>query len=420
MYAYSSNWIIFLPIAFSLFFALRLNQGSRDDAQSSIPVLIVRSAIFLMFLFAFFSLGSRSSFLSIGWGLMLIALGFIFWWKGRRLDRSAMMLSVMNTHRRDQQLILAAAFYHANTGFVRRRSRALHRFLSNGYPWAQSLELSGISKSAYARLACRLQSRFEQQRPDHKPDVQGPMHVEQEIERSLGRLMIFSWVIFLIPVLAFFMKFIVPTFFEMFEEFGLELPPLMKLVIAVSDVMASLGPNILLLMLHVGFFAFLLGAIALWLFPGLSRLPGVRWFFKDYYENLGFLALARSSEVEPNLINACQTTADLVPIDFIASRYRKLASLLGGGMKATDAFRKAGLMGKREVAALAFGLESQNPIWGLGQLASFKTERMLRKYSMIMQAAIVFTTVFLGLIVGAFAVGVLQSLSVMILEMSNY
>ncbi len=420
MYAYSSNWIVLFPIAFSMFVALRLNLAQHEDQRRTTSVLLVRLTIATLFLFAFLAIGLRPSFLSGVWLVMLGVLSVVFWWKNRRLDRSAMLLTLLNAKNDEQRLQVSSAFYHGNLGFVRRRALAFYRYLTGGASWEQALESSGIAKTNYERLASRLQARFGPGASDGISGLKHPLHVEQEIERSLGRLMIFSWVLFLLPIIALFMTFVVPTFLQMFEEFALELPPLMRVVIAVSDDFSSFGWTSLFWLLPIGLFVVITAAVLLWLFPSLTRLPGLRWLFGDYYSNLGLSALAQVSQKEADLVRACQTTADVLPVDFLADRYRSAASLMLNGMPPGKALHTADLMNSREVAAISLGLESQSHAWAFSQIASWKTDRMLRKISVIVQCLLVLLTLFLGLIVGAFVVGVIQCLSVMIMEMTYY
>ena len=65
-------------------------------------------------------------------------------------------------------------------------------------------------------------------------------------------------------------------------------------------------------------------ACLLWIFPHLMQLPLLHWSSRDYYRNVGFVALAHAAEQEPNLIEACQVTGKLVSVQESAlSTYRR-------------------------------------------------------------------------------------------------
>ena len=417
--AYFSNWIVLFPVAFSLFVALRLSAVSRDRSGYSFTFLTLRLVVFLFFCFAFVSIGLRSSWLSVVWIAILVLLSIVLFWKNRRLDRSAMLLTLLNTRNHAQRQAVAEAFSEHNAGYVRRRARALCRDFSHGTDWARSLERCGIAKSAYERLGLRWQARYGESN-DHGVAADwneySPLVVEQEVERTLGRLTIVSGIVVLIPLIALFMIFVVPTFKNMFDEFNMTLPASMRLVIAVSNDFRGWGWSSLFTLLPVAVMVLLGLGVTLWIFPPISRLPVIRWFFQDYYRQLGFAALARVCALERDLARACDATAELVPISFVAQQYRIAGDKMRGGQSPNDAFLTAGVLSRREVAGLGWGLNSHHPGWGLQQLASWKAERMLNRYSAIVQFLIVLVTLCMGLVVGAIAIGVLQSLALIVLE----
>lgn len=417
---YFSNWIILFPIATTLFVALRMAAGSHDDGRRTVALLTLRLLAFLFFFFAFVSVGLRASPLSIVWILILLAMAIVMFFKNRRLERSALFYTLMHAQNSAQRTMLAEAFYSHNVGYVRRRARALIRSLAYSTNWAGSVEGCRIAKSSYERLSVRLRARygFAANSPMNEQLEQNePLFVEQELERTLGRLLTLAWIVLLIPLLAFFMTFILPTFKYMFDEFGLDFPPVMQFMVSLVDDFAVMGWTSLLALLPLAFMAMLAMGMVLWFFPQLTRLPGIDWFFQSYYRNLGFVALRHACHHEPDLQKACEATAQLVPVGSVASSYHRAAELLRQGQLPSAAFAAAGVLLRREVRALAAGLDSSDPSWGLRQLASWKTERLLRRISTTVQWLIVSVTLLMGLIVGTFATGVLQTLSIMIIEL---
>ncbi|MEZ6133338.1 MAG: hypothetical protein R3C53_00370 [Pirellulaceae bacterium] len=420
--------MIFFPVAFSLFVALRLSQAQRDDVRPTLSVLIIRLTVLLSFLFAFLSIGIRSSGLSSVWFLLLAVMSVIFWWKNRRLERSAMLLTVMSANDDQQRLSIARSFFENNVGFVRRRARALYRSLSTGCAWPLALEHSNISCSVNQSIASRLQWRYGQLPSAatdewgaelNHADLQSPLYVEQEIERSLGRLMIFSWIVLSLPVLAGILFFVIPTLDVMLEEFAVQTPFALEFIVRLSDSVPTIGWTGLLGLGPLTFLALIGGGLAMWIFPSLTRLPVIRWMFSDYYHNVGFAALAKTASFEPDLIRACDATADVVPVAFIAERYRTAAAKMSGGMQPATALIACGLLNRREASAIGAELESHRISWGLQQLANYRVERMLRRISVTMQVLIVVVTILLAMIVGTIAFSLLQVLSELILKLSE-
>lgn len=419
---YFSNWITLFPIATTLFVALRMAAGSHDDSRRTVALLTLRLLTFLFFFFALVSIGLRASPLTVVWILILMAMAIVMFFKNRRLERSALLYTLLHAQNPAQRMLLAEAFYANNVGYVRRRARALIRSLAYSTNWASAMESCRIAKSSYERLSVRLRARYGLQPSSqmNEPLEQNePLFIEQELERSLGRLLTLAWIVLLLPLLAFFMTFILPTFKYMFQEFGLSFPPIMQFLVSLVDDFAAMGWTMLLALLPLALFLMLAIGMVLWLFPQLTRLPGIGWFFEDYYRNLGFVALRHACLHESDLRKACEATAQLVPVDSVAASYQRAAALLSQGQLPSSAFPAAGVLRYREVRALAAGLDSSNPGWGLEQLASWKTERLLRRLSTTVQWLIVGVTLLMGLIVGTFAAGVLQTLSIMIIELGD-
>ena len=81
MTAFTSNWFVFFPLAFSLFVAIRLAEGSVDRGQSQFGLLVIRSLIGLLFLFSIFAVGLRTSLLGLCWILLLVVFTAVIVWK---------------------------------------------------------------------------------------------------------------------------------------------------------------------------------------------------------------------------------------------------------------------------------------------------------------------------------------------------
>lgn len=420
MIAYFSNWILFFPLAFSLFVAMRLSQGSVDQGKTSWMLLTVRCFIALLMTFALLSIGFRPSPVTVVWIMLLAIFGFVIYWKSRRLERSAMLLTAMSAEDFAQQQMLAAMFYDENRGWLRRKGNALRRDLAAGVAWNRSLEMRGVAVGVYERIALRLQSAYGRGRGQlysaggETDGLESPLRIEAEAERLLGRVLMFAWAIMIPLVVSLIMTFIVPTFKEMFEEFGLDLPRSTQLMIRLADGSVQYGIAHMLSLLPIALLAIVITCFAVWLFPSLMQIGPLRWFTGEYYQTAGFAALASVLSKESNLLTACQKTAELVPVPYIARRYSAAAMLLEGGASPADAFVKSRLLDKADLTAFGRGLDQNDPSWGLRQLASWKLERMLNRYAMMIQIFVVLVTLAFALVVGLVAIGLIDALASMI------
>lgn len=434
----TSNWLIFFPLAVTLFVALRLAEGSRDSGQRSLSLNFVRLLILSLFVFAFFGVGLRSNPLGFIWLFLSCCLVIVLFWKRRRLERSAVLLTAMQAHDASQQMTVSESFWSENSGWLRRAAAGLRGDLLLGNSWHQSLEKRKVARGIYEKLALRLAAAYGPQtlaidasstssraqvikQPTRSPpdlDMRTPFMVEAEAERLMGRLLLFVWVFVGMFPLAAFLAFVLPTIFKMLEEFGQTTPPALLIVGSIPAGSSMSVWGWLAVTMLIGLAGFLLSALALWLFPQwLQRFP-LRWLCSDYYQNAGFLALAHAIEHEPDLLNACRATTRLVPLESVAHLYELAAHGLASGYRPHEAFRNAGLLDPREAKICQLGLDGREPAWCLRQLASWKLQRMLRRYSLLVQLLVVLFTLLLACVVGLVAVGLFQTLSNMILMLA--
>ncbi|MCA9157521.1 MAG: hypothetical protein KDA72_04295 [Planctomycetales bacterium] len=434
----TSNWFLFFPLAVTLFVALRLAEGRRDSGQHSLSLNFVRLLILSLFVFAFLGVGLRSNPLGFIWLFLSCCLVMVLLWKRRRLERSAVLLTALQAHDASQQMTVSESFWSENSGWIRRAAAGLRSDLLVGNSWHQSLEKRNVARGVYEKLALRLAATYGPQNQvtdaasptsdvqvskpatDALPalDMRTPIMVEAEAERLMGRLLLFVWVFIGMGPLVVVLAFVLPTIFKMLEEFGQPVPPAMQILGSIPAGSSMSLWGWLAATAFIGFALFLLVAWGLWLFPQwLQRFP-LRWLCNDYYKNVGFLALARAIEHEPDLIAACRATTRLVPLKSVAHRYDLAAHGLAAGSRPYEAFRNAGLLDRREAESCQLALDGREPTWCLQQLASWKLQRMLRRYSLWVQFLVVLFTLLLACVVGLVAVGLFQTLSQMVWALS--
>ncbi|MEO8268850.1 MAG: hypothetical protein ABI557_03960 [Aureliella sp.] len=434
----TSNWVIYFPLAVALFIALRLAEGSRDSGQRSLSLNFVRLLILNLFVFAFLGVGLRGNPLGFIWLFLSFCLVMVLLWKRRRLERSAVLLTAMQAHDASQQMTVSESFWSENDGWLRRAAAGLRSDLVAGDSWHQSLETRKVALGIYEKLSLRLVAAYGPQtlaadapNPSSAAqlskqanlsrqdlDMRTPFMVEAEIERLMGRMLLFVWVFLGMLPLAITLVFVLPTIFRMLEEFGQTAPPALQILGSVP-ASASVSTWVwLFAAMLIGFALFLLATLALWVFPQGLQLYPLRWLCGDYYQNAGFLALAHAIEHEPDLIAACRATSRLLPVKSVAHLYELAAHGLSAGYRPHEAFRNAGLLDRREAETCQLGLDGRKPGWCLQQLASWKIQRMLRRYSLLVQLLLVVFTLLLACVVGLVAVGLFQTLTDMVLSLS--
>lgn len=419
MIVFSSNILLLFPVAMSLFVVLKIAQGAKDSQGTSFAEYLVRGLLIAMFLFSTFAVGFRTNVLAIAWSLLVVGLLFVLYWKNRRLRRSAVLLTSMNADDLAERQFVADAFVNESHGSTRRRAKRLRRNLAIGMPWAEAVENSGIAKGVFERLALRLQARYgrKQNCDDGDSLIAQAGHIESEAERLLGRLTLFSWIILIMPAISFFLFFIVPSINNMFEEFGLQLPPAF-LFVSSSSSASKFGIPILIGAIVFLLFSTLVVGMLLWMFPSFLQANPFRLLCRDYFRNVGFVALASAIEHENDLATACEDASELIPLEFLSAGYSLAGESIRKGMPLSLALHSAKILTQREQERCIVALDSHNPAWGFRQFALQRCERMLQRYSVLSQILFIVLTLVAAAVVGLFSVSFIQVLSTLILSLS--
>lgn len=436
MEIYTSNWLILFPLAFSLFVGMRLSCGSVDDGRRSWTLMAVRALMVNCFVIAALAFGVTGHFVSIAWLVCIGVFAFIFFCKRRRLQRNALYEMCTQVSELPHQQLFVTYLIEENDGWLRRKAGRIQRDLAMGHDWIRSLEVRGIAVGVFERIHLRLRGMYggsakglQQTDPASTNDLSvSPLHIEAEAERMFGRLMMFSWGIFIFPIVAFVMAFIVPTFKEMFEEFGLSLPKVTLLMISLADFSADPFVSLLFMGIPVLLTACVMVGVLAWIFPTVLRLPMFRWLSGDYMKTAGFYALSTVLSRESDLVTAFQRTSEVLPLPNLSDDYLRAANGIEQGQSVPDALYSAGLLSRKELSVFdrsqrsADGKDAsvehmslaQEPVWGLQQYSVYRIERMLNRYSKLVQFAVFGMTLFFGAIVAIVAIGLIGALVSMI------
>ncbi len=413
MMVYLSNWLIFYPMAFSLFIVLRLSQASTDSRRASLGVLAVRSIIVLLFSFALVSLGARFSVLSIMWIVIAAVFGTILYFKQRQLSRSAVTMTLLSCTDASQIQRAADFFQQEHAGWLGRRLGKFLRQIAQGSEPIHAMESTGFARTAYEKLTARLTHKYGSQSV-LSSELFAPLRVEQEFERLLGRLTLLSWCVFIGPVFFLFQVIIVPTLLRMLAEFAVPIPTLLLLVDGRSSYLGGLlAIGIPLLIMFVFSFALLS-----WIFPAWAERWPLRWFCGAYFRSLGFIAFARVAQRTSDAVTALRQTAELLPVPYLARKFEYAAVRMESGESMTDAMANAELIPPHQLGNFGSQLNTAGLAWATEQLATADIERMLYRYSILIQWTLVGVTLIFGGLVAAVSIGMMQALTQMIQSMS--
>lgn len=415
MIHYWSNWFILFPLALSMYIAMRLSVGSTDSQRKSLLGSVVRSSTVMLMWFAFMAVGFRG-WLGFVWLFLIALLGLVLFRKRRRLERNVMLYAAMNVQQPASQAALMEYFCQEPVGQL---PRIAHRVLSDiggGIQWGRTLEKRRVGRGVYEVLSLRMLDRYG--RRDSSTLQSGertPLQIEAEVERLLARFSVFFWVLLAAPIIMLLLTFIVPTFNEILDEFGIEVPFAFTLFRGTGSMIAVAIAFLSLSILAIGAVV-----IAVWLSPRLLQAWPMRLFCGDYFRSVGFSALGLVSQHEPNLASLFSSTSDVVPVDFVARQYALVATKVDQGQPLPSALVDSRLLSRRELQAFRFDLSGPDAIWALRQYASWRVERMLNRYSLFVQLLVVGLTLVLAGVVGFIGYAFFGVLSQMIVSGSTF
>lgn len=416
MGSYTSNLAILFPLGTSLYIAMRLSDGQVDGKQGGWARSAAYCIISLLIAFSLIGVMFRAGPISLVW---LVTCGVVCIFVAVRslsLNRAMMFQSLAMVRSNAACLIMARDFLTHNSWFVLSRARLMHLALSRGIDWSKAIQLAGIAKSFTERFACRSYAKYGEHLEDAVSPLLSPIRIQQEVERALARLYPLVWAVLGIVPLTATMWLVVPTFREMFEEFGIALPDEMQLFIRAADFFVEnhlVGLAIIVLAAFAMIFMYICLA---WVFPNLTQHHPLRTFTSPYFQSLGLTALAIALKHESNFEAACQSASQILPVDFISRRLQSAAAHSQSGQSPEKALESASLLSAKQSRFLQAAATSPSFPWALEQAAIFNVEKILRFYSLLVQMIVVSATFVLAIVYGGLAVAVITSLSKMILS----
>ena len=212
----------------------------------------------------------------------------------RRSEVSFLIWSLAEAAQRGIPLeTVARAFANERGGRLAMRARNLADYLDAAMPLSLALSRSRMSVSPEIRLAADVGEKTGTLSQSLKKALQQVGDFERLLGSLFAKVSYLSVIFFVMfMILTFLMLKIVPIFEQMFREFGMQLPPMTLLLIAVSRWFVQYWFILLPVLLVLGFVAVLL--LLSYLGISLRGLPIVGRFFStiDNASVLQLLAVA--------------------------------------------------------------------------------------------------------------------------------
>jgi type II secretory pathway component PulF len=298
----------------------------------------------------------------------------------------------------------ATAFAADRSDLIGYRARRLATYLQSGIPLPEATALARIAQPTDALLALRVGQEIGNLPAAVTLITRADTDVDLAVRAVFEKLIyLFTIATILVLVVVFMMLKIVPVFSKMFDEFGILLPAITRLVIATSNVAVNywfLGfPFIAILVLLVfGGFLYYLG----WLprdLPILNRLA-LRTDASLVMRSLG-LAVRQGISLQQMI----GVLSRVYPRSSIRARLGVAAAKIESGADWCDSLRDENLLRSIDVAVLKSAERAGNLAWALDEMADSTLRRI--GYRMRLWLNVCFPVVLLvfGLIVAFHVIG---------------
>lgn len=297
-----------------------------------------------------------------------------------------------------------AAFYESDSGKQSVKGQRLISLLSLGMPLHLALQGASIRQTPGLRLATA-QGVTLGALPER---LARAISEEEELEEDLQRLnqkIGYSATVILTSSIALFMAtgmliFIVPTLETMFIEFGLELPDLTILTMAISrfavdSMFVSFGlmlflASIPLLALIVGLHQF---GFYLWEFPLLVRL------FPAFDRARLYRSLAMSIRRHESMLAVFDQLGIFFPRSYMRNRIRRARNRFVKGETWIAAMSTERLIPRADRRLLEAAEVSGNVSWSLEELAAIRSHRQIQRLESFVSVVNTIMVVLVGVFV---------------------
>ncbi len=306
-----------------------------------------------------------------------------------------------------RQRLDASAFLdsHAMRGRVGRKARKLFQALDGGATLDQAVRDNprALPREAIAYLAAGETMKTESaalreiSRTDHS-------EFSSVWRACVDRLSYLACVLaVMVSILTFVMIKIVPAFADIFQEFGLDLPPMTQLAVHVSSLFVKYLAVPLILGLVVLVLGSVIVAICYLCDFAVLRPFADRWFRSRRLADILRILAVATEERQP-LADVMNRVAYDYPSAIIRKQLAPAAAALHGGTEWHEALLKSRVVSAAEDALLKTAERAGNLPWTFRQIATRREKRAVYRLASALQVAYPAIILALGLFVGFFVI----------------
>ncbi len=303
----------------------------------------------------------------------------------------------------------ARAFAGERGGHLAYAARRLADYLEAAMPLSLALARSGLSVAGEVKLAADIGEHTGTLGPSLKKAVEQSNSFEQSIGSVTAKFIYLSWIAFsMCGIVTFLMISIVPTFEEMFNEFGLELPAVTQLVMAICRAVVMywyvLVPLFLLFVL--------VGLVGLISYIGISvqSLPIIRAFFRPIDSATVLHSLSIAVQQKQTIPNSLLMLANLARAPGTRHRLDVAVRQVSEGTHWCGALQQAGFISRAQGSVIKSAERAGNLAWALDEMADSSIRRTAQRAHAALNILFPSLLVGFGFSVFLVAVGILAPL----------
>ncbi len=297
----------------------------------------------------------------------------------------------------------ARAFASERGGHLASSARRLADYLDAAMPLSVALARSGLWVSSEVKLAADIGERTGTLGPSLQKAVEQSNTFERSVGSIAAKFVYLSCIgFFMFCIVTFMMIKIVPTFEQMFNEFGMELPAATVLLVTVSR---SIVMYWYLLVPILMLFA-LVAVVGVLSYVGISiqSLPVVRLLFTPIDSATVLHSLSIAVQRKQTIPDSLLLLANLARSVGSRRRLDVAVQQVAEGTHWCGALQQAGFISRAQGSVIKSAERAGNLAWALDEMADSSIRRTAQRAQAVLN--VLFPTVLLGFGFSVFIVAV--------------
>ncbi len=348
-------------------------------------------------------------------GVVVIVFGVIRYW---RSESRYLVWALAEAAQRGIPLErVARAFAVERAGITAQKARRLADYLDAAMPLSLAMARSNLWVLSDVMLAADIGEKTGALGPSLRKSIQDSHVFDNAFGAILATLFYLSCaVLFMVLIVTFIMLKIVPTFEQMFLEFGLTLPAATVLLISFSHFLVNYWFVLVPLVAGVAITT-LIGAL---LFVGvpIHTLPIVRYFFASIDNVTVLHSLATAVQQRQPILDNLLLLSGFARSSRSRHQLGMAITQIEAGTHWTDAIEHSGLISKTQNGVIQAAERTGNLAWALDEMADSTIRRTAQRAQAVLSFVFPACLIGFGICVFFVAVGMMLPLFSLISSLS--